>query len=300
MRVLVVIASVLVGVFVSVCGAQTIITTNPPTASDAKHYLQGKIDREAEGRIRIVNFRSTFSTPAAFKVGDETRWTVEFEAEIEFTEPCEWIWRVQGQPVTFRTLKSGTLTAVPGESIEVRKPTEQFTIRGVVVFRSGNGVWAVFDFRFTDPPENSVDLQVSRACMVKLKQIGLSYRNWAERHNNQFPFNISTNSGGSKELGWPDKDGFEQHPEIQFRFLARGLVGYDYGTFTPTILVCPAETNRQPAQSFQMLQPSNVSYQLHCGTNDLNSLPPGVLARCPVHGWTLYTDDSILKPRPNQ
>ena len=37
-------------------------------------------------------------------------------------------------------------------------------------------------------------------CVNNLKNIGLAYRIWAVDHNDSFPFNVSTNEGGTREL----------------------------------------------------------------------------------------------------
>ena len=136
--------------------------------------------------------------------------------------------------------------------------------------------------------------------MTHLKQIGLDYMDWAERHNGAFPFNVSTNADGSKELCSPGRDGIETDAAAQFRSFATGLVGYDYGTFTTKIFVCPADTNRQPAVDFRELRIANISYQLYCCTNKLGDRPPSMLLHCPIHGWTLYTDGSIVNTGTNK
>jgi hypothetical protein len=134
---------------------------------------------------------------------------------------------------------------------------------------------------------------LSLRCISNLKQIWLDYRNWAERHEGRFPFNVTTNAGGSKELSSHGDDRIEKNPAAQLRNLAKGLVGYDYGTFTPKILVCPADTNRMPAANFLDLGFSNVTYELFCCTNTLGDTPPGILLHCSIHNWTLWTDGTI-------
>jgi hypothetical protein len=130
-------------------------------------------------------------------------------------------------------------------------------------------------------------------CASNLKQIYLDYAHWAQRHEGRFPFNVSTNAGGSKELSSHGDDRLEKNPAAQFRHLAEGLVGY--GTFAPKILVCPADTNRAPAADIRELQSSNVTYKLFCSTNILGDMHHGVLLHCSIHDWTLFTDGSIYK-----
>src|SRR5262245_27038263 len=54
----------------------------------------------------------------------------------------------------------------------------------------------------------------SISCVGNMKQIGLSFRTWALDHNAQFPFNVSTNAGGTRELCSMSSDGFEQNPSV--------------------------------------------------------------------------------------
>jgi hypothetical protein len=66
---------------------------------------------------------------------------------------------------------------------------------------------------------------------------------------------------------------------------------------TPRILVCPADTKKQPALDFLNLQPANVSYQVCTGTNVNENNPQAVLAVCPIHGHVLRCDGSVQAGR---
>jgi hypothetical protein len=143
---------------------------------------------------------------------------------------------------------------------------------------------------------SNIDTNLPHRCAGNLKQIYLDYANWAERHGGKFPFNVSTNAGGSKELSSLRDDRLEKNTVEQFRHLAIDMVPYEAGAFTlPKIFVCPADTNRLPATNVLTFNSSNVTYELFCPTNVLRDLPPGVLLHCPIHDWTTFTDGSIYK-----
>ena len=125
------------------------------------------------------------------------------------------------------------------------------------------------------------------SCMNNMKQIGLSFRVWAIDNGEQYPFNVSTNKGGTLELSMPGGDGFDSNAARIFQVMSNELS-------TPKILVCPADTKRQPALDFQSLLPANVSYQVYSGTNINEANPQEVLAVCPIHNHVLLSDGSVM------
>jgi len=123
-------------------------------------------------------------------------------------------------------------------------------------------------------------------CANNLKQIGLAFRTWAIDHDGPFPFNASTNTGGTMEFCARGSDGFDSNAALHFQIMSNELS-------TPLILVCPKDSSRKPATGFASLQASNVTYYLHSGTNLNESSPAAALAFCPVHGNILHCDGSV-------
>ena len=127
-------------------------------------------------------------------------------------------------------------------------------------------------------------------CSNNMKQIGLSFRTWAIDNNDNFPFNVSTNKGGTLELCLLGSDGFDRNAAFHFQVMSNELS-------TPKILVCPADSKRQPAPDFLSLRPANVSYQVRSGPNVSDTNPDQVLAVCPIHNNVLRCDGSVQRER---
>ena len=118
--------------------------------------------------------------------------------------------------------------------------------------------------------------------------IGIAFRIWSGDHGDKYPFQISTNSGGTLELVAPDKDDFDSNA---FLYL-RDMTGEDE-LRTPRLLICPQDKSKQVAASWTNLLPKNVTYQFRFGTNlDPNS-GQEILAVCPIDGNVLYCDGSV-------
>ena len=125
-------------------------------------------------------------------------------------------------------------------------------------------------------------------CENNLKLIGLAFTTWAFDHDDQFPFNVSTKAGGSKEHCALGSDGFDQNAALHFKALAKELLDSKY-------LVCPADAAKQPAAEFATLQAVNVSYQLRSGSNLSDGKPDEILAVCPIHKHALRCNGSVQR-----
>ena len=85
-------------------------------------------------------------------------------------------------------------------------------------------------------------------CGNNLKQIGLAFRTWELDNNDQFPMQVSTNDGGTRELiSGPNTF-------VHFAAMSNELS-------TPAILLCPQESRRTRATNFTSdLNNSKISY----------------------------------------
>jgi hypothetical protein len=127
-------------------------------------------------------------------------------------------------------------------------------------------------------------------CVNNLKQIGLAIRIWAGDHGDKFPFNTSTNAGGTLELCERDKDGFDRNAYRHFQVLAG-----DEGLRVPSLLICPQDESKKVATDWASLRPENVTYRLRSGTNVSEANPHEILAVCPIDGNILYCDGSVIE-----
>lgn len=124
------------------------------------------------------------------------------------------------------------------------------------------------------------------ACVQNLKYIGVAIFTWAEDNDYKFPFQLSTNYGGTMELREIGPDGFDTNSYLHFQVLSNylGQTG---------LLVCPGDFGRSPASSFQTLGPENVTYRLRTGDAVTLNDPSQVLAVCPVDENTLFVSGMI-------
>ncbi len=126
------------------------------------------------------------------------------------------------------------------------------------------------------------------SCVNNLKQIGLAFKEWALGHGARFPFNVSTNEGGTMEFCSVGEDGFDRNAALHFQVMSNELN-------TPKILVCPEDHLRKRVLTFDKLKPENVTYKLHVGANVSDKNPKGILMVCPIDGNTLYCDGTVVK-----
>lgn len=124
------------------------------------------------------------------------------------------------------------------------------------------------------------------SCVNNLKQIGLAFQVFQGDNGDQYPYNLSTNAGGTLELCARDKDGFDSNVVLNFQVMSNELN-------TPKILVCPKDRAKQPVSNFGDLTAMNVTYRLRTGTNITEAHPKEILVVCPIDGNTLYTDGTV-------
>jgi len=122
-------------------------------------------------------------------------------------------------------------------------------------------------------------------CTNNMKQLGLAFKIWAIDNEDQFPFNVSTNKGGTLEFASQGPDGVDPKAYLHLMVMSNELS-------TPKILVCPGDS-KTAASDFSELKPENVSYQIMSGTNLTEANPSAVLAMCPVHGHVLTVDGAV-------
>ena len=127
-------------------------------------------------------------------------------------------------------------------------------------------------------------------CFNNLKQIGLAFVLWASDHDDQFPFNVKTNAGGTLEFCARDERGFEEDATPHFLVMTNELV-------SPKILVCPADPTRQPATNWASFTASNVTYRVRTGLSVTGSRPGEVLTICPIHQSVGKADGSVERRR---
>jgi prepilin-type N-terminal cleavage/methylation domain-containing protein/prepilin-type processing-associated H-X9-DG protein len=97
------------------------------------------------------------------------------------------------------------------------------------------------------------------SCTSQMKQMGLAFHVWAQDHNDLYPMQVPTSSGGTLEfaqqtMGNPNLSLAYRH----FQALSNELV-------LAKVLVCPTEKTRQHARNFEELQNENISYFIHLG-----------------------------------
>ena len=107
-------------------------------------------------------------------------------------------------------------------------------------------------------------------------------------NDDKFPFNVSTNAGGTLEFCAKGSDGFDRNAARHFQVMSNELG-------TPKILVCPQDKARKPSADFANFQAGNVTYQLRSGTNLSEATPREVLIMCPVDGNILYCDGTVVE-----
>ena len=133
------------------------------------------------------------------------------------------------------------------------------------------------------------------SCVNNLKQIGLAFKLWAGDNGDKFPFQASTNAGGTLELCNRDTNGFDRNSLAHFLVASNELS-------TPLRLCCPHDRSITPVVDWSKLSASNVTYRLRTDYKVSDANPGEILAVCPIDGNILYCDGSVSgeegKPEP--
>ncbi len=124
-------------------------------------------------------------------------------------------------------------------------------------------------------------------CLNNLHEIGLSLYAWSLDTGGRFPWNVSTNEGGSMEFCARDASGFDRNAARHFEVMSNELS-------VPLLLICPKDRSAKAASHFRALLPQNVTYRLRTGPNIDRSHPKEVVAVCPMDGNTLYCDGTVV------
>lgn len=121
--------------------------------------------------------------------------------------------------------------------------TRAFTLLELIVVVAVLGLLAALIVRAQeDAQQRSERMQ----CMSNLKEIGLAFRVWANRHGNRLPMHYDADQGGSFEA---IEDGETWR---HFQAISNQLK-------TPKILICPTD-ERERARDFSRLTATNLSY----------------------------------------
>jgi prepilin-type N-terminal cleavage/methylation domain-containing protein/prepilin-type processing-associated H-X9-DG protein len=108
-------------------------------------------------------------------------------------------------------------------------------------------------------------------CVSDLRQVGVAFHIFLHDHESLFPFQLSTNAGGTAEFTRPGPRGGGGPPGL-FRHFQ--VLSNELGTVK--VLICPADTERVVAENFAALENGNVSYFV--GTNAAYARPGSILA----------------------
>jgi prepilin-type N-terminal cleavage/methylation domain-containing protein len=108
-------------------------------------------------------------------------------------------------------------------------------------------------------------------CLTNLRQTGIGFHSFLHDHSDNFPMQVSTNSGGTEEVllaGY--------RPGVEFYVSYAPFQALSNDLASPWIFACPSDPARTPATDFETLNNRNVSYFV--GANADYELPNSILA----------------------
>jgi hypothetical protein len=269
-----------------------VMTSGGPTGDQAKNLLKQRIQEQSEGRISLFGFRQISVRSLDLELNEKLTCAVVFEAGIQFDGPCAWASRFRGRPLTFVILQPDTDRRGTDDRqvFQVKAKGERYVFQGYAIFTPVTNGWTLAGFGQSSrpTPESIVPDEASLECVTRLKMIGLAFKTWALDNNDHFPFNVSTNAGGTMELCARSSDGYDASAAIHFQVMSNELS-------TTTILICPRDTAKKAAANFRSLQASNVTYLVRSGLNVDDNTSEEILVRCPIHDHKLRCDGGVLK-----
>lgn len=170
--------------------------------------------------------------------------------------------------------------------MDTKSFAKRMAIRAIVVLLLA-AAWLLYSLWYeTRPGAGRVEQKIN--CVNNLKQIGLAFRIWSGDHGDKYPFQISTNAGGTRELCAPDRTGFDSNSYLHFKAMAGGEC-----LSIPLLLICPQDRTKHAATNWAKVAPENVTYRLRTSTDVNEDNPKAILAVCPVDGNILYCDDTV-------
>jgi hypothetical protein len=87
-------------------------------------------------------------------------------------------------------------------------------------------------------------------CTSSLKQVALAFNLWAQDNETGLPMQVSESKGGTREAALAGQ-------------LLPNLLIMSNQIRTPSILICPEDKKRKPAETFAKLTTANISYFLN-------------------------------------
>lgn len=136
------------------------------------------------------------------------------------------------------------------------------------------------------PETGELPLIQHATCTNNLLEIGMAFKIWSLDNRGKYPFNVSTNDGGTLEMCAAGKDGFDSNAPLHFQVTSNEMP-------SPNFLVCPADRSKKAAGDFLSLRAGNITYRLRSGPNINPTNTSEILAVCPIDGNTLYCDGTV-------
>lgn len=127
------------------------------------------------------------------------------------------------------------------------------------LYRHGNRAFAIVDLLivivtvalfvgwFMPSMARHTSYPIRMHCVNNLRQVGVGFRIYSSDHEEEFPWHVSTNKGGSMEF-------------VNTRDVFRHFLVASNELSSPKILFCPEDQRRSRVDTFDKLSNSNLSY----------------------------------------